>query len=163
MISSKSASTKVVLGLTRVVLLTAVLAVVPVIAGCGASSTTSGTSANSPAKTGPPNVSLTEWKLAVPASWAAKSTTFQITNTGSIQHELLVFKSDLSASKYPTDAAGAIQEDGPGITKISDGENLESGTSQARAVDLTKPGRYLFVCNLPTHFQQGMYTEVTVS
>jgi uncharacterized cupredoxin-like copper-binding protein len=36
----------------------------------------------------------------------------------------------------------------------------EWGT-QARTIDLT-PGKYLFVCNIPGHFKQGMYTVVTV-
>jgi uncharacterized cupredoxin-like copper-binding protein len=146
MIRSKSATATVALA-TRVVLLAAVLGTVAALAGCGSSSTTSSTSANSPSpQTGAPNVSLT----------------FQITNTGSVQHELLVFKSDLSASAYPTDADGAIKEDGPGITKVSDGDNLDPGKSQSRDIDLTKPGKYLFTCNLPTHFKQGMFTEVTI-
>ena len=164
MIRSKSAAASVASVLTRVVLLAAVLGAVTALAGCGSSSTTSSTSANSPSpQTGPPNVSLTEWKVDVPATFPAKSTTFQITNTGSVQHELLVFKSDLSASQYPTDANGAIQEDGPGITKVSDGDNLDPGKSQSRDIDLTKPGKYLFVCNLPSHFKQGMFVQVTVS
>ena len=152
-------------GVTRVVLLATALGAAAALAGCGSSSTTSSTPANSPtpAQTGPPNVSLTEWKLDVPATFPAKSTTFQITNTGSVQHEVLVFKSDLNPSQYPTDATGAIQEDGPGITKISDGDNLDPGKSQSRAIDLSKPGTYLFVCNLPGHFKQGMFTQVTVS
>lgn len=143
----------------------ALLVTLTALVGCGSSSTTSGTPATSPsaAQTGPPNVSLSEWKVDVPATFPAKSTTFQIANTGTVQHELLVFKSDLSASQYPTDASGAIQEDGPGITKVSDGDNLDPGKSQSRVVDLSKPGKYLFVCNLPSHYQQGMYTLVTVS
>ncbi len=162
MIRSKSATATVALA-TRVVLLAAVLGTVAALAGCGSSSTTSSTSANSPSpQTGAPNVSLTEWKVDVPAAFPAKSTTFQITNTGSVQHELLVFKSDLSASAYPTDADGAIKEDGPGITKVSDGDNLDPGKSQSRDIDLTKPGKYVFTCNLPTHFKQGMFTEVTI-
>ncbi len=149
--------------LTRVVLVSAVLGGVVALAGCG-SSTTSSTSASSPtaAQTGAPTVSLTEWKLEVPATFPASMTTFQITNTGAVQHELLVFKSDLSASQYPVDADGAIQEDGAGITKISDGDNLDPGKPQSRAIDLSKPGKYLFVCNLPSHFKQGMFVEVTI-
>ena len=55
-----------------------------------------------------------------------------------------------------------MNEDGVGLMKMSDGDNLDPGRSQTRAVDLTKPGKYVFVCNLPGHFKLGMYTIVTV-
>ena len=164
-IRSKSAAAPVARVLARGVLLATVLATVAALAGCGSSSSTSSTSANSPTppQTGPPNVSLNEWKVDVPATFPAKLTTFQIADTGAVIHELLVFKSDLGASQYPQDANQAIQEDGPGITKVSDGDNLDPGKSQSRDIDLTKPGKYLFVCNLPSHFKQGMFTQVTVT
>ena len=34
--------------------------------------------------------------------------------------------------------------------------------TQTRMIDLTQPGSYLFVCNLPGHVQAGMYSVVTV-
>jgi uncharacterized cupredoxin-like copper-binding protein len=33
----------------------------------------------------------------------------------------------------------------------------------AAYVDLSKPGKYLLVCNLPAHFKQRMFAVVTVS
>ncbi len=45
---------------------------------------------------------------------------------------------------------------------MSDGDNILPGKSQDRKIDLSKPGTYLFVCNIPGHFKQGMYTYVTV-
>ena len=81
---------------------------------------------------------------------------------GTAPHELLVFKSDLDPSAYPTDAAGSIKEEGAGVTLVSDGENIDPAGSQVRIVDLT-PGTYLFVCNIPGHFKQGMFTVVTVA
>src|SRR5207302_1509748 len=52
--------------------------------------------------------------------------TLQITNAGTIQHELLVFRSDLPPSSYPIDpSTGDINEDVAGITKVSDGDNLD--------------------------------------
>ncbi len=92
---------------------------------------------------------------------AAGNVTFRITNTGSMQHELLVFRSDLAPADYPM-KDGNINEDGPGITKVSDGDNLNPGTSQNRVVDLTQPGTYMLVCNLPGHFKMGMYRVITV-
>ena len=87
--------------------------------------------------------------------------TLEIDNVGKAQHELLVFRSDLDPSRYPLDN-GDINEEGPGISLISDGENIDPGKHQTRAVDLTAPGKYLFVCNIPGHFKAGMFVSVTV-
>jgi uncharacterized cupredoxin-like copper-binding protein len=106
---------------------------------------------------------ISEWSVGLPTSMVAGQVNFTITNIGTIPHELLVFKSDLAASAYPLDKKGNVIEDGPGITLLSDGENLDPGKSQARTVDLTQPGTYLFVCNIPGHFKAGMFRAVTVT
>lgn len=108
------------------------------------------------------SIVLSEWKVDMPATLKAGQADFTISNAGTIQHELLVFKSNLDPSAYPKDSAGDIDEEGPGINLISDGDNLDVGGTQPRSVDLSKPGKYLFVCNIPGHFQQGMFTLVTV-
>jgi uncharacterized cupredoxin-like copper-binding protein len=107
-------------------------------------------------------VGLSEFKVALPFTTLTPGTkTLEITNGGTVPHELLVFRSDLDPSAYPMDS-GDINEDGPGITKVSDGDNIAPGAKQTRTVDLSQPGRYLFVCNLPGHFHSGMFTSVTV-
>ena len=109
-----------------------------------------------------PTVVLSEWKVAVASTRNAGSMTFTISNAGTLPHELLVFKSDLDPASYPKDSSGNIIEDGPGIKLLSDGDNIDPGKSQTRTVDLT-PGKYLFVCNIPSHFTSGMFTVVTVT
>jgi uncharacterized cupredoxin-like copper-binding protein len=106
---------------------------------------------------------LSEWRVAVPGTIKAGSVVMETGNFGTIQHELLVFKSDLPASGFPLDANGNIIEDGPGINLVSDGDNLDPGTTQTRTVDLTQPGAYVFLCNIPGHFKAGMYAPVTVT
>jgi uncharacterized cupredoxin-like copper-binding protein len=106
---------------------------------------------------------LSEWHVAVPTPIKAGTVNLEAANFGTIQHELLVFKSDLTPSDYPVDKTGNIIEDGPGITLVSDGDNIDPGRTQTRTVDLTKPGSYLFVCNIPGHFKAGMFSEVTVT
>ena len=111
----------------------------------------------------PIGVGLSDYHVALPStSIAAGQVTLNVSNAANQQHELLVFKSDLAPSAYPTTSDGDINEDGPGITKISDGDNLDLAAAQTRSVDLTQPGTYLFVCNLPGHFARGMYSVVTV-
>ena len=107
-------------------------------------------------------VSLTEWKVTVVGAIKSGKTDLTITNAGAAPHELLVFKSDLKPSAYPTDAAGDIKEEGPGVKLVSDGDNIDPAGTQTRSVDLA-PGKYLFVCNIPGHFKQGMFTVVTVA
>jgi uncharacterized cupredoxin-like copper-binding protein len=106
---------------------------------------------------------LSEWHVAVPSTIKAGTVNLEAANFGTIQHELLVFKSDLPPSGYPLDKDGNIIEDGPGVTLVSDGDNLDPGTTQTRTVDLTQPGTYLFVCNIPGHFKAGMFSVVTVT
>jgi uncharacterized cupredoxin-like copper-binding protein len=107
-------------------------------------------------------VSLSEWKVAASSTLKAGTATFAISNVGTVPHEFLIFKSNLKPSAYPTDASGDIEEDGAGVTLLSDGENIDVGGSQSRTVALT-PGKYLFVCNIPGHFKEGMFTAVTVT
>ncbi len=106
---------------------------------------------------------LSEWHIAAPATIRAGTVNLEAANFGTIQHELLVFKSDLAPSAYPVDKNGRIVEDGPGIALVSDAENIDPGKTQARTVDLSQPGTYLFVCNIPGHFKAGMFSVVTVT
>jgi uncharacterized cupredoxin-like copper-binding protein len=109
-----------------------------------------------------PTIALSEWKVVTASTIKAGTVKFTITNVGTIAHELLVFKSDLSPSAYPTDPAGDIIEEGGGVNLVSDGENVDPAGTQTRSVDLA-PGTYLFVCNIPGHFKAGMFTVVTVT
>jgi uncharacterized cupredoxin-like copper-binding protein len=106
---------------------------------------------------------LSEWHVAVPSTIKAGTVNLEAANFGTIQHELLVFKSDLAPSAFPIDKNGDIVEDGPGIDLVSDGDNIDPGKTQTRTVDLTQPGTYLFVCNIPGHFKAGMFSVVTVT
>ena len=134
------------------------------LAGCGGAATStpaSGTPA-APAAADGSKIGLAEFKLTgVPTTLPAGKTDLTITNNGTVDHELLVFKSDLAPAAYPADADGKILEEGAGINKVSDGDNVTAGQVQKRTVDLVA-GTYLFVCNLPGHFKSGMSQVVTV-
>lgn len=134
------------------------------LAGCGGAAATSSVSTPTQTASSAPNtITLNEWAVAVPAATVKPGTyTYTVTNTGNTVHELLVFRSKLEPSGYPM-KSGGIDEEGAAITKISDGDNLAAGASQQRTVDLTQPGTYLFTCNLPSHFAQGMEAVVTVA
>lgn len=110
-------------------------------------------------------VTLKEFHVSLPSVvLSAGQKTFTISNAGTMQHELLVFHPDASIdpNHLPLGSDGDINEDAPGVNKISDGDNIDPGKSQTRQVDLTQPGTYIFVCNLPGHYQLGMWTKVVV-
>jgi uncharacterized cupredoxin-like copper-binding protein len=131
-------------------------------AAASSASTVTATPTAQAATVANPPIVLSEWKVAVATTMKAGKVTFSITNSGTVPHELLVFKSDLDPAAYPKDSAGDIIEDAAGIRLLSDGDNIDPGASQTRTVDLT-PGKYLFACNIAGHFMSGMYTVVTVT
>jgi uncharacterized cupredoxin-like copper-binding protein len=108
------------------------------------------------------NVTLSEFAITADQSSVPPGQYhLAITNAGTIQHELLVFRTDLDPSALPM-TEGNMNEEGPGVTKDSDGDNLDPGKSQTREVDLSQPGTYLLICNLPGHLHGGMSRVLTV-
>jgi uncharacterized cupredoxin-like copper-binding protein len=108
-------------------------------------------------------VTLTDYNISLPGTTLSPgSVTLQIANAAGQQHELLVFATDLAPASFPKSPDGSVDEEGPEITKVSDGDNINPGGTQTRTVDLTKPGNYVLICNLPGHYAQGMYTTITV-
>jgi uncharacterized cupredoxin-like copper-binding protein len=117
----------------------------------------------SPSPTPAANViSLSEWKVSLPSTMKAGKITFNIDNIGASDHELIAFRSNLDPLSFPQ-VKGDVDEDGKGIVQVTDGEDIPVGGSQTRTIDLTKPGSYVFMCNIPGHFHQGMYAVVTVT
>ncbi|MDQ6617653.1 MAG: plastocyanin/azurin family copper-binding protein [Actinomycetota bacterium] len=163
--------TVMMFGIAAVALLFSMLAVGLAVRAMGDSKRQAQTAASGAAAAAvaapPAPVSLTSVTLSdmtvTPSSTnvAPGKYTVAITNTGMMVHELLVFHTDIAAANLPVGADGKVAEDAPGFM-VSDGDNLNPGASQSRVIDLTQPGTYLFVCNLPGHFTAGMHTTVTV-
>jgi uncharacterized cupredoxin-like copper-binding protein len=87
-----------------------------------------------------------------------------VKNGGPSPHEFVVFKTDLTEANLPTTKkAGAIivNETGPGLTHIDEISGLNKGDSKDLTVNLM-PGKYVVICNLPTHYQLGMHAAFTV-
>ena len=151
--------------LTFIVVATSLLT----LGACGSTTTPSNATSN-PASTSPTaatadatKITLADLSVTMKTTFKPGTYTFTIKNDGALTHELLVFRSNLTPDKFPTEASGDMAEDGPGIEKVSDGDNLDPGQSQTRTVDLSQPGTYVFACNLPGHFAGHMYAQVTVA
>jgi len=105
---------------------------------------------------------LSEWHIGLDQTTLQTGHyTFNIDNTGTIEHELIAFKLSSPSQTIPLDKAGDVNEDA--LTSATDGENLVPGGTQTRTVDLTAPGAYIFMCNIAGHYHNGMHVIVTVT
>jgi len=81
-----------------------------------------------------------------------------VRNVGTMEHSFEVLKTDLPADQLPVDAATAkAKEDG----KVGEIKSIPAGKSASVTVDLT-PGKYVFICNIASHYQLGMHTGFMV-
>ena len=109
-------------------------------------------------------ISVSEWKITGPggaaiASVKAGEIKFNITNDGSNVHEFVVIKSDADPGSFPV-VDGTIDEEAAG-TSPGEVEDIQPGSSDVGTMRLT-PGKYVLICNLPAHYQQGMHAGLTV-
>ena len=92
------------------------------------------------------------------ASVKAGTIKIGVRNLGTMQHSFQVLKTDVPADKLPVDGASAkANEDG----KVGEIPSIPAGASAAVTLDLT-PGKYVFICNIASHYQLGMHTGFTV-
>lgn len=114
-------------------------------------------------------VKLQEWAVGTDVTTApAGVVTFTATNAGPEDiHEFVVIKTDLSLVELPTDATGAVDESGGGMTVSGEIEDIAVGSSGTLTVTL-EPGAYALICNIydetekESHYQMGMRTSFTV-
>ena len=128
-------------------------------AGCGsASSSPSAASAPAPAAGSIP-VGLTEWSVT-PASGTAPagSVTFAVTNSGTQVHEFVVVKTDTKG-----DALAVVDNkiDESVLTPVDEIEDIAVGATPTLTVDLAA-GHYVLLCNIETHYAQGMHADFDV-
>jgi uncharacterized cupredoxin-like copper-binding protein len=106
--------------------------------------------------------------VAAPDSVPSGQVTFVATNTGALNHELLILPlpSD-GAGTRPVGSDGKINEQssvGEASTSCGrgPGDGISPGTRSWVTVNLA-PGRYELLCDEPWHYANGMFTELTVS
>ena len=101
----------------------------------------------------------------------AGNVTFKLNNTGTIEHELIVIRTDLDSGALPTDADGAAIEDGavapnnPGRTDAEHEAHVGTHVAAGKKATVTlrlKRGNYALVCNLPGHYAAGMHANFKV-
>ena len=104
------------------------------------------------------SVKLKEFTLVpTPKTAKAGKVTFVARNTGKVEHELVVIKTNVPPGKLPVNAKSRVSEKG------SVGEVGEIGPGQVKQRTLTLArGRYVLLCNLPGHYKAGQYSGFTV-
>jgi uncharacterized cupredoxin-like copper-binding protein len=101
-----------------------------------------------------------------PTGVATGSVQFNVTNRGAIAHEFVIMQTDNppNALLYDDTTQKAV-EDAPGQQDVGEvGGELPfilPGQTESGTFDLA-PGRYVFLCNIPSHYKLGMYTSFTV-
>jgi uncharacterized cupredoxin-like copper-binding protein len=117
-----------------------------------ATSAAGASSAKLDATSGKVTVDSTEWAFSAPEI-DAKAGKLKLTldNKGKIEHELVLLKSADAPASLKIGGQGRVSE------KASVGEVSETkpGVSRSTTFDL-KPGRYVYVCNIPGHYASGM-------
>lgn len=98
-----------------------------------------------------------EMAITVPGTIAAGKVKFEVTNSGAAPHEFVLLKTETKAADLPTEG-GKAKETG----LVDKTETLDPGASADLEVDL-KAGHYVVLCNVPGHYQAGMYKDLTVT
>jgi uncharacterized cupredoxin-like copper-binding protein len=93
-----------------------------------------------------------------PASVAAGTITFVVKNTGTIEHEMVVLKTDTPFDQLEVDAEGKVSED----TSIGEVSEFAAGTTKSVTLDV-EAGSYVLVCNIAKHYGMGMRVGFTVT
>ena len=163
----------------------AALLAVGIAAGCAAP-TASGTSADGGLPAAPATVSGSRVDIVVSdtrglagpmtvvtfaSTVKAGDVTFTVKNLGTIEHELVVLKTNLPYNKIPiADAGDPPAPVATGADKVSEdaniGEtgdpNLKPGDTRVFVIKKMVPGKYALVCNIARHYGLGMTAPLTV-
>ena len=93
-----------------------------------------------------------------PASVKAGPTTFTFKNQGTMEHEVIVLKTDTPADKLKVGANHEVSED----ASVGEDSETKPGKTKSTTIDL-KPGKYVLACNIERHYEKGMFTAFTVT
>ena len=103
------------------------------------------------------------------SSARAGDITFRVKNLGTMEHEMIVLKTDIPYDQLPvTDAGDPPVPVKTGANKVDEANNvgetgdpnLKPGDTRSFTVKLAA-GKYVLVCNLAGHYQMGMRAPFT--
>lgn len=126
-------------------------------AAAAAPTTTAAAPAAQAAKGRALTVDATEYSFAPTTATAeAGKLTITMKNVGKIPHELVLLKTSTKADGLKVTGGRVSEDDSVGEISETDG-----GVSKAHTFTL-KAGTYVYVCNIPGHYMDGMRGTLTV-
>lgn len=104
-----------------------------------------------------------EWAISLDAySHTAGSITFNLTNAGTIAHEFLVVRTDLTSTALLANVDATTKRIDEALLDVIDEQpEYEPGVPGTVTVDLA-PGHYVVMCNIEGHYKAGMYADFDV-
>jgi uncharacterized cupredoxin-like copper-binding protein len=99
-----------------------------------------------------------------PPSVAAGKVTFTVKNSGTIDHEAVVLKTDTAFDQLPITGFQGEPNRVDEASKVGESGDppLKPGETRSFTVDLTA-GKYAVVCNIAGHYKMGMRAAFTVA
>jgi uncharacterized cupredoxin-like copper-binding protein len=102
------------------------------------------------------SVRLSEFRVtASPSSTQDGRVTFNVRNTGDIEHELIVIKTSRRANNLPLRNGRASERGARGEVHV------DAGDRERLSVRLSA-GHYALICNIGQHYRAGMRRDFTV-
>jgi uncharacterized cupredoxin-like copper-binding protein len=106
-------------------------------------------------------VTLSEFVLtANPTSVPPGGVFFAARNVGQGVHEVVVLRTVRSPDALPV-TGSQVDETAPGIERLGRIGNVRPGSGDGLRIEL-QPGRYVLICNIAGHYQQGMRAALQV-
>ena len=105
-----------------------------------------------------------EWQIATStSSHVPGEVTFNLKNLGTIPHEFIVIKSDVSAKDLVAKVDPATHRlDEAQLDAIGEQPEYLPGESKVLVLKLA-PGHYVLMCNIEGHYANGMYTDLVIA
>ncbi len=121
-----------------------------------------GSSSGGGGSSGSTSVDVTETSFNIKLSTDSAppgQVTFHVSNQAdAVPHQLTVIKTDKAPGQLPT-SNGKV--DLSNLNVIGQTDNIQTGQSQDLSVNL-EAGSYVLICNIPSHYSNGMYAGFTV-
>jgi uncharacterized cupredoxin-like copper-binding protein len=112
-----------------------------------------------PARPAAASAELKEYSITLDQSTlAAGEVTFNVRNSGTVDHEFVVVDTETPAGQLPQ-ANGEVTEDS--LTVVDEIEDIVPGATPQLKVNLAA-GHYVLICNIPGHYAGGMHADITV-
>ncbi len=108
------------------------------------------------------NITEREWRITADIQKVhAGPVKFTAANVGTVEHEMVVVRTDYPDGEIPLDGQ-KFDEEAPGVSSPGEISEYEPGTVGDTVIDL-EPGHYQLVCNLPNHYHNGMHVPFEVA